>query len=302
MTDLKNNPERAAAKIHHLESFFNGLPHIMHMDKFPYLHELKIIGQELKQMTGLEACAGLGELWIAECQLRKITSLENCKKLKKLILYSNKIAAIEGLESLDLQVLWLNANCISKIEGIAHMQSLHDLNLAKNCITAIGDSLKSLANLRSLNLASNSIDSFQDITHLQHLGNLKHLCLKDPQYGYNPVTILCNYSLYVIYHMPGLVTLDTLTISQKVVKELADSTINKKKLWYFMRLNTIKRQMNEMVEKINLIRKAQSQALKEQINTLIAKMQDIRYDKAKKSKRNYDHINFKITKLKFELK
>ena len=58
----------------------------------------------------------------------------------------------------------------------------------------------------------------------------------------------------------------------------------------------------EMVEKINLIRKAQSQALKEQINTLIAKMQDIRYGKAKKSKRNYDHINFKITKLKFELK
>lgn len=46
-----------------------------------------------------------------------------------------------------------------------------------------------------------------------------------------------------------------------------------------MRLNTIKRQKNEMLEKINLIRNSQSQALKEQINTLIAKMHDVKYDK-----------------------
>ena len=65
---------------------------------------------------------------------------------------------------------------------------------------------------------------FKDITNLQNLADLKHLSLKDPQYGYNPVTILCNYSLYVIYHLPGLITLDTLTISQKIVKELADVT------------------------------------------------------------------------------
>ena len=102
------------------------------------------------------------------------------------------------------------------------MSRLVELNLAQNCILTIGESLRNLDNLEYLNLASNLIDNFQDITNLQDLNNLKHLSLKDPQYGYNPVTILCNYSLYVIYHLPGLQTLDTLTISQKIIKELAD--------------------------------------------------------------------------------
>ncbi len=105
------------------------------------------------------------------------------------------------------------------------MNNLSELNLAKNNIKYIGDSLKNLENLARLNLASNLIDNFNDITNLQGLINLKHLCLKDPQYGYNPVTMLCNYSLYVIYHLPNLSTLDTLTISLKIVKELADVNI-----------------------------------------------------------------------------
>jgi hypothetical protein len=42
-----------------------------------------------------------------------------------------------------------------------------------------------------------------------------------------------------------------------------------------MRLNTINRQMNEMIEKINLIKTTQSQPLKEQINTIIAKIYEI---------------------------
>ncbi len=106
------------------------------------------------------------------------------------------------------------------------MTNLTEVNLAKNAINTIGSSFKNLENLTRLNLASNLIDNFNDITNLQGLTNLKHLCLKDPQYGYNPVTILCNYSLYVIYHLPNLITLDTLTISQKIVKELADVNIN----------------------------------------------------------------------------
>ena len=45
-----------------------------------------------------------------------------------------------------------------------------------------------------------------------------------------------------------------------------------------MRLNTIKRQKNEMIEKINLIKNTQSLPLKEQINALIAKIYDIKYE------------------------
>ena len=62
----------------------------------------------------------------------------------------------------------------------------------------------------------------KEITYLQNIPKLQHLCFKDPQYGFNPVTMLCNYSLYVIYHLPDLITLDTLPVSQKIIKELAD--------------------------------------------------------------------------------
>ena len=49
-SEMKNNPEKNAAKIHYLETFFNGFPAIMHMDIFTNLTELKIVNQELKQM------------------------------------------------------------------------------------------------------------------------------------------------------------------------------------------------------------------------------------------------------------
>ena len=62
----------------------------------------------------------------------------------------------------------------------------------------------------------------KEINNLQSLANLKHICFKDPQYGYNPITILCNYSLYVLYHLPGLVSLDAMSVSHKQYQEIAD--------------------------------------------------------------------------------
>ena len=75
---------------------------------------------------------------------------------------------------------------------------------------------------------------------------------------------------------------------------LQKSTINKKKLWYFMRLNTINRQMNEMIEKINVIKNTQSLPLKEQINAIICKMYEItKYPVNKISLVLFNIINFK---------
>lgn len=52
------------------------------------------------------------------------------------------------------------------------------------------------------------------------------------------------------------------------------STINKKKLWYFMRLNTINRQMYEMIEKIDSIKFKQSLPFIEQINVCNCRIKD----------------------------
>lgn len=51
---------------------------------------------------------------------------------------------------------------------------------------------------------------------------LKDLCLNDPQYKTNPVCLLCNYSIHVLYHLPSLQRLDTFDVSAKQIKELAD--------------------------------------------------------------------------------
>jgi hypothetical protein len=45
------------------------------------------------------------------------------------------------------------------------MTSLIDLNLARNCIQWIGDSLKTFQNLEILNLASNLIEKLQVIIY-----------------------------------------------------------------------------------------------------------------------------------------
>ena len=80
-------------------------------------------------------------------------------------MYSNRILRIQNLDQLNLSVLWLNDNKISKIEGFNHMSRLAELNLAQNSITSIGESLKNLDNLETLNLASNLIDNFQVDRH-----------------------------------------------------------------------------------------------------------------------------------------
>lgn len=51
----------------------------MHLDKFPNLTILKVVAQELKQISGLETCLNLIELWIAECQITVLITLKSGK-------------------------------------------------------------------------------------------------------------------------------------------------------------------------------------------------------------------------------
>jgi Leucine-rich repeat (LRR) protein len=140
--------------------FFLGFPIIAHMDRFINLTKLKIIEQDLSDISGLSSCLLLEELWICECKLtvnltqqskhqmltlnqlvsfeQRIEGLSACKRIKTLLLYSNKIAKIENLGHLNLTKLWLNCNKIARIEGLEHMSELKDLNLARNCIRTLG--------------------------------------------------------------------------------------------------------------------------------------------------------------------
>ncbi|XP_045436000.1 leucine-rich repeat-containing protein 9 isoform X2 [Pipistrellus kuhlii] len=247
-----------------LEMFFSGYPCIVGLSLFPNLTSLTIIAQDIKEISGLETCLQLKELWIAECYLEKIGGLRECKKLEKLYLYYNKISKIEGLEKLlKLEVLWLNHNTIKNIEGLQTLKNLNDLNLAGNLISSIGRCLDPNEQLEKLNLSGNQICSFKDLTNLTRLRHLKDLCLNDPQYKTNPVCLLCNYSIHVLYHLPCLQRLDTYDVSAKPIKNLADTTAMKKIMYYNMRIKTVQRHLNEDLEKLTE-RKCKLQKLPEE--------------------------------------
>ena len=73
-----------------------------------------------------------------EGKIRVIEHLDKCINLKLLNLSYNMISRIQGLESLTkLTELNLAENNIHRIEGIDHLQLLEKLNLSGNRITRI---------------------------------------------------------------------------------------------------------------------------------------------------------------------
>uniref|UniRef100_A0A8C4XE44 Leucine rich repeat containing 9 n=1 Tax=Erpetoichthys calabaricus TaxID=27687 RepID=A0A8C4XE44_ERPCA len=200
-----------------LEMFFSGYPRMVGLSYFPKLKTLMLVGQSIRRIEGLDNCPLLRELWIIECQLTKIEGLQSCIQLQKLFLYDNKIGKIDNLDSLEkLEVLCLDSNL----------------------------------RLEKLNLSGNKLCSFKELTRLANLPCLTDLALKDPQYHPNPVCLLCNYATHMIYHMPKLQRLDTCDISNKQIKDAAESIVMKKMMYYKMRVKTVQRQLAEMVTRL----------------------------------------------------
>ncbi|KAF7251925.1 Leucine-rich repeat-containing protein 9 [Varanus komodoensis] len=243
--------EQEGSSARSLEMFFSGYPRIVGLSYFPNLTRLTLVRQNIQQLSDLENCLLLKELWVAECCLTKIDGLQKCVALQKLYLYCNMILAIENLEKLTkLEVVWLNGNQIKEIEGLNTLQKLKELNLAGNCISKIGNSLDPTSKIEKLNLSGNRVSSFKEITNLARLPHLTDLCLNDPQYEPNPVCLLCNYATHVLYHIPRLQRLDTYDVSPKQIKELAETTVMKKVMFYNMRIKCAYRRLNEELEKL----------------------------------------------------
>ncbi|XP_042302422.1 leucine-rich repeat-containing protein 9 isoform X2 [Sceloporus undulatus] len=255
--------EQEGSSVKSLEMFFSSYPKIVGLSYFPSLTRLTLVRQNIQEISDLENCPLLKELWVAECCLTKIDGLEKCVLLQKLYLYCNMISSIGNLEKLTkLEVIWLNGNQIKEIEGLNTLQKLKDLNLAGNLISKIGCRLNSSRKIEKLNLSGNQISSFKEITNLARLPHLTDLCLNDPQYDPNPVCLLRNYTTHVLYHIPQLQRLDTYEVSSKEIKELAETTVMKKVMYYNMRIKNTHRQLNEELEKLKE-RKSKLQRLPE---------------------------------------
>ncbi|KAL8168768.1 UNVERIFIED_CONTAM: hypothetical protein K2H54_016478 [Gekko kuhli] len=223
--------EHEGAETKRLEMFFSGYPRIVGLSFFPSL---------------------------------KIEGLQQCIHLRKLYLYCNRISTIENLENLiELEVVWLNGNQIKEIKGLSTLLGLKELNLAGNSVSKIGHCLDPNEEIEKINLSGNRICSFKEITNLARLCNLKDLCLNDPQYEPNPVCHLCNYATHVLYHIPQLQRLDTYDVASKQIKELAETTVMKKVMYYNMRIKSVQRQLDEELEKLRE-RKCKLQKLPEE--------------------------------------
>ncbi len=209
-----------------LEMFFSGYHRISGMKNFPNLSILILMGQDITKIEGLSTCTQLTELWICECTVKVIEGLDACDKMTILHLYSNYISQITHISHLQyLEVLGLANNNIVNIEGLSRLTRLKNLNLASNRIEKIGHCLDANTKLEVLNLSGNNICSFKELTHLVRLSSLKHLGLKDPMYGPNPVCYLCNYSTHVMYHLPHIERLDSYDVSNQSLREMAEVII-----------------------------------------------------------------------------
>ncbi|DBA94023.1 TPA: Leucine-rich repeat-containing protein 9 [Trebouxia sp. C0004] len=183
----------------------------------------------------------LPKLWLNENEIQAIQGLDLCLQLRRLYLYSNRITAIQGLGALQkLEVLWLADNQISYIAGLSQLTALQELNLARNSIEVVSDTLGANTALHTLNLADNRLGSFKQVWHLASLPNLEQLLFSDPDWGASPIARLCNYATYAAVNLPNLRSLD-IQLLRAETKAVAEATYLKKKMYYNMRISTLKR-------------------------------------------------------------
>lgn len=157
---------------------------------------------------------------------------------------------------------------------------MKQLWLAGNQVDSIKTSLDQLGELIDLNVSGNKICSFKEVLNLNRLAKLKTLAFYDPHFGENPICNLCNYQTYVLYHLRNITKLDTLSISEEA-KAFAESTLMRKKMYYNMRIKTIKRTfstLTKLIEKAQLIK---IDSLNEDLANLFLKVNDIGEEPAK---------------------
>ena len=77
---------------------------------------------------------------------------------------------------------------------------------------------------------------------------LASLSFADPHFGDNPLCSLCNYQTYLLFHMTHLRMFDSLLITDEL-RQLAEATYMKKKMYYNMRIKTLKRNTSNVIRK-----------------------------------------------------
>lgn len=245
---------------------------VMH---FPSLRELNVVNQGVSEIEGIEKLKYLEKIWLGNNFIETMRAFDRLPTLKQLHIGSNRIRKIRSLDKcVSLEKLWIEDNRIEVIDGLQNLCSLVELNISKNNIELIGIGLDGLNNLRDLNISANRIGNFKEVLNLNRLPALTVCTFSDPHYGENPICTLCNYQTYVLFHLPKLVRLDTMGITEES-KNFAETTFMKKRMYYNMRIKTIQRNTSNIIKLLKICRKTRVCKLDIQQSKLIKKLHEI---------------------------
>jgi len=259
----------------------------------------------VKRSRGLESLDRLRTVTISNCKLEKIEGLESCTDLRELHLQGNCIKEIEGLASCTkLKVLWLDHNEIKSLgTELSSLAKLEVLSVARNKIETIGKSLDNCKSLQSVNVAGNKISSFSDILRLSNLKRLRDLKFGDPHFGTCPVCHLANYNTYVLYNIPQISTLDSLIVTGET-KKLAEATYTKKKMYYNMRIKTLKQRCASFQREISSPDEilTKSNELVDTVRRQIASFERAHFERAESNNNKSPRAQAKLSKLKWAVR
>lgn len=228
-------------KVTSLEIILENITCLAAFSDFSQLVDLSVVRCKIDKIEGLENLTNLRNLWLSENKIAKIEGLDRCSKLEKLVLFNNTVAKLENLDKLtSLQTLDVSQNKIEVIEGLSNLHNLQILNLAMNLIEHVGNRLKSLQNLREVNLSGNRINNVEEIRPLREMTNLKVLYFFDPHYGENPLCKIYNYQTYMLFNFDFLDRFDSLVINDESRKS-AVVEFKRKRIYYNMKVKCLKR-------------------------------------------------------------
>lgn len=250
VVDLLDAPQDITS----LELFLVSIPRIPELKFFPFLTVLKLQHIGLSSMADLKCLHFLEELWLSQNDITKIEGLEHMAKLRKLFLNSNRIASMDGLPVLKhLRELWLSQNEIKAISHLENIRRVRVLNLASNPISSLENVFGSyLASLYSLNLSGCRLYSFHHVSSLAVLPCLRILWFSDPLYGDNAICRLNNYTTFTLHVLSNLEVIDYTVITSEQ-RALADCIYTKKRVYYSMRIHTLKRNIGLLLQHAQVV-------------------------------------------------
>ncbi|KAK2944741.1 putative leucine rich repeat protein [Blattamonas nauphoetae] len=134
--------------------------------------------------------------------------------------------------------------------------------------------IDALVNLEDLNLAGNPIGSFSEVQKLSRLPMLTTLSLYDPHYSPCPACYLSNYQTFVCSSVPSLRMLDYVPITTEQ-RQIAEATFAKKKMYYNMRINSLKRNTTLLLRSAAKTNAQKARRITDAVSTLTEHMYDL---------------------------